>query len=429
MKILVIGNGGREHALAWKLAQSPLVTDVYCAPGNGGTLRELKVHNIEISPLDFEKLSEFAITNKIQFTVVGPEAPLAKGIVDYFEAKNLPILGPSQYCAQLEASKAFAKTFMQENHIPTAASATFTSLPQALRYLESQCYPLVIKADGLAAGKGVVIANNQTVAEQTLKEMLQANRFGEAGHKVVIEEFIHGEEISFIVLADYKTALPLATSQDHKARDEGDTGPNTGGMGAYSPAPRVTPELHQQIMNTVIQPTLDAMAKQGHPYRGFLYAGLMITPEQEIKVLEFNCRFGDPETQPILMRLKSDFCQMCLDALESKLNFHSPEWNSRCALGVVMAAQGYPFDYQKDIPLSVINNLPTSQQYKVFHAGTKFKNGSLVSQGGRVLCVTALGDTLEKAQNKAYQVIKKIEVPDLFYRRDIGHRALHKNSS
>jgi len=427
MKVFVVGNGGREHALAWKLAQSPLVTDVYCAPGNGGTLRELKVHNVEISPLDFEKLSEFAITHQIQFTVVGPEEPLAKGIVDYFEAKNLAILGPSQYCAQLEASKAFAKSFMQENHIPTAAAATFTSLPEALHYLKSQTYPLVIKADGLAAGKGVIIADNQAVAEQTLKEMLQANRFGDAGSKVIIEEFIHGEEVSFIVLADLKTALPLATSQDHKARDEGDTGPNTGGMGAYSPAPRVTPELHQKIMNTVIQPTLDAMAKQGHPYRGFLYAGLMITPNHDIKVLEFNCRFGDPETQPILMRLKSDFCQMCLDALEGKLNFHTPEWDSRPALGVVMAAQGYPFDYRKNIPLSVINNLAASKQFKVFHAGTQFQKGSLVSQGGRVLCVTALGETLESAQSKAYQVIKKIDVPDLFYRHDIGHRALNKD--
>lgn len=424
MKILVIGNGGREHALAWKLAQSPLVSDVYVAPGNAGTHRDLKVQNLAIDPLDFSSLIDFAKKNTIDFTVVGPEAPLVAGIVDAFSAQQLRCLGPTQAAAQLEGSKAFAKQFMIDHHIPTARAEFFTEPAPAIEYLSTCDFPIVIKADGLAGGKGVVIAANRIEAEQTIESMLSDARFGQASHQILIEDFIQGEEVSFIVLCDGENALPLATSQDHKARDEGDKGPNTGGMGAYSPAPIVTPALHKKIMETVILPTLKGMAKAGTPFIGFLYAGLMITPSGELRVLEYNCRFGDPETQPILMRLQSDFVQLCLAALQGQLATMQAEWDPRSALGVVLAAKGYPEQYATHEPIPTLNSVPPSDHYKIFHGGTLLHEGKIVTHGGRILCVTALGDTLQEAHEKAYRLVDKIQWDGAFCRRDIGHRAL-----
>lgn len=426
MKVLVIGSGGREHALAWKLAQSPLVSDVYVAPGNAGTHRDVKLHNLAIDPLDFSSLIDFAKSNTIDFTVVGPEAPLVAGIVDAFSAQQLLCLGPTQAAAQLEGSKAFAKQFMFDHHIPTARAKMFTDPMPAIEYLSTCDFPIVIKADGLAGGKGVVIAPNRAEAETTIRSMLSDQQFGDASRQIIIEEFIEGEEVSFIVLSDGEHALALATSQDHKTRDEGDKGPNTGGMGAYSPAPLVTPELHQTIMEKVIYPTLQGMAKAGTPFKGFLYAGLMITATGEPRVLEYNCRFGDPETQPILMRLKSDFVQLCLAALHGQLATMHAEWDSRTALGVVLAANGYPERYATHEPILTLNNVPASDHYKIFHAGTLLQEGKIVTNGGRVLCVTALGDSLQDAHEKAYRLVDKIQWNGVFCRRDIGHRALKK---
>lgn len=424
MKVLVIGNGGREHALAWKLAQSPLVQRVYVAFGNAGTYREPKVENVSIDPLDFEALSDFVKKETIDFTVVGPEAPLVAGIKDYFNQKGLLCLGPTQACAQLEGSKAFAKDFMQRHHIPTARSEIFTEADKAQHYLLQCQYPIVIKADGLAAGKGVVIAANQAEASLAIDQMLTQKRFGDASAKIIIEDFIQGEEISFIVLTDGQHCIPLATSQDHKARDDQDLGPNTGGMGAYSPAPLVSPDLFKKIMNQVILPTISGMAKDGHPYQGFLYAGLMITPNHDIKVLEYNCRFGDPETQPILMRLTSDFAQMCLATLNGELDTYAASWDPRSALGVVLAARGYPDDYVKGDPILTIHDIPPSDQYKIFHAGTKIEGGRIITNGGRVLCVTALGQTLSDAKERAYKVVNKVKWDGIFYRNDIGNKGI-----
>lgn len=423
MNILVIGSGGREHALAWKAAQSPLVDSVFVAPGNAGTESEPGLENVAIEVTDIPGLIEFAQNNKIGLTLVGPEVPLVAGIVDAFQAEGLKIFGPTQACAQLEGSKSFCKNFLKENHIPTAAYESFTDIDAALDYLKSQHFPIVIKADGLAAGKGVIIAQNLEEACDTVKDMLEANRFGEAGARVVIEAFLEGEEASFIVMCDGQHALPLATSQDHKARDDGDKGPNTGGMGAYSPAPVVTKTLHARVMKEVIEPTLKGMQALGTPYTGFLYAGLMIAPNGDPKVLEYNCRFGDPETQPILMRLQSDLVQHCLDALNGKLNESKAMWDPRVALGVVMAAGGYPDRYQKG---DIITGLDAvDEDVKVFHAGTQFDDDeNITTNGGRVLCVTALGNTVKDAQAKAYANVAKIDWPNVYFRKDIGFKAV-----
>lgn len=429
MKALVIGNGGREHALAWKLAQSPLINTVFVAPGNAGTYREPKVQNVDISPLQFEKLCDFAKQQQIDFTVVGPEAPLVAGIVDYFEANNLLCFGPSAKAAQLEGSKVYSKAFMQRHGIPTAKAAVFTDLVDAERYLENTKYPVVIKADGLASGKGVVIVQDKSNAKATLYEILAQKRFGEAGNQVIIEDFISGEELSFIVICDGEHYIPMASSQDHKARDDGDKGPNTGGMGAYSPAPLLTQSLHEKICAQVIEPTLKGLASDGIAYKGFLYAGLMISPEGEINVLEFNCRFGDPETQPILMRLKSDFAQLCLDALHQKLDTYQIQWDAQVALGVVLAANGYPDNPQFGAACLTLNDIPPGEFYKIFHAGTKIEEGRIVISGGRVLCVTALGDSVQDAQTKAYRLVKKVAWDSVFYRNDIGFKAIPRTEN
>ncbi|MBS0287148.1 MAG: phosphoribosylamine--glycine ligase [Proteobacteria bacterium] len=428
MKVLVIGNGGREHALAWKLAQSPIINQVFVAPGNAGTYREPKVQNIDISPLQFEKLTDFVKQQQIDFTVIGPEAPLVAGIVDYFEAKNLLCFGPSSKGAMLEGSKVYSKDFMQRHGIPTAKAAVFTDLEAAERYLEKSKYPVVIKADGLASGKGVVIVHDKESAHLALYEILAQKRFGEAGNQVIIEDFIQGEELSFIVICDGEHYIPMASSQDHKARDDGDKGPNTGGMGAYSPAPLLTETLHDKICRQVIEPTLKGLAEDGIPYKGFLYAGLMISPEGDINVLEYNCRFGDPETQPILMRLKSDFAQLCLDALHQKLDTYQIQWDAQVALGVVLAANGYPDNPHLGDTCLTLNDIPPGESYKIFHAGTKIEEGRIVISGGRVLCVTALGDSVQDAQAKAYRLVKKVAWDSVFYRNDIGFKAISARS-
>lgn len=423
--ILIIGSGGREHAIAWKVRQSPTAHRIFVAPGNAGTALEEGVENIPIEATNIPQLLDFAKTHHIDLTIVGPEAPLAAGIVDTFSAQHLACFGPTQLAARLESSKVFSKHFMRKYHIPTAEYADFTDLSSALHYLERCSFPIVIKADGLAAGKGVVIAQNKPEATDALHSMLADHRFGEASKHVVIEAFITGIEASFIVVADGKFALPLATSQDHKARDNADLGPNTGGMGAYSPAPIVSPQLEQKVMETVIYPTLQGMAAEGSPYTGFLYAGLMITPEGEPLVLEFNCRLGDPETQPILMRLQSDLVEVCTAALEKRLDQISLAWDPRPALGVVMAAKGYPDRYPQG---DIIQNLPqgASSDTKVFHAGTTLENGVVKTTGGRVLCVTALGDTVKDAQQRAYEITKTISWGNQYYRTDIGYRAIAK---
>lgn len=422
-KILVVGSGGREHALAWKFIQSPHTDKVYVAPGNAGTALEENIENVNISSDDISALITFAKENNIDLTVVGPEAPLVAGIVDQFTAQGLNIFGPKQFNAQLEGSKSFAKQFMQRFNIPTAEYEEFTDVALAKNYLSSQSYPIVIKADGLAAGKGVVIAQSQQEAFDTVEDMLSGNAHGDAGRKVVIEEFIQGEEVSFICMVDDKTVVALASSQDHKARDNGDLGPNTGGMGAYSPAPLVTNELHDKILSNVIRPTVQGFIEMGSPYQGFLYAGLMITPEGETKVLEFNCRFGDPETQPILMRLQSDLSQLCFDAARNQLTESELQWNNQPALGVVMAAGGYPFDYAKGETISGLENVADAH-LKVFHAGTRMENENVVTSGGRVLCVTALGDDIKSAQSAAYQAVNEINWNNVYYRDDIGYRAI-----
>ena len=421
--ILVVGSGGREHALAWKFIQSPHTQKVFVAPGNAGTDLEAGIENIDIASDDIDSLLQFAKDQAIDLTVVGPEAPLVAGIVDRFKQDGQLIFGPDQYAAQLEGSKSFAKKFMQDNAIPTAAYAEFTSVDPALDYLQQQGMPIVIKADGLAAGKGVVIAQSHEQAKETVIDMLSGHAHGEAGRKVVIEDFIEGEEVSFICLVDNCTVLPLASSQDHKARDDGDQGPNTGGMGAYSPSPLVTEELHRRIMNEVIQPTVEGFAHLGHPYLGFLYAGLMITPAGVPKVLEFNCRFGDPETQPIMMRMQSDLTQLCYEAALNQLKNQSLEWDSRSALGVVLAAGGYPLNYRKGDSITGLDQV-NDDSIKVFHAGTALEDGEIKTSGGRVLCVTALGEDIRQAQQSAYQAVDKINWQDMYYRKDIGYRAI-----
>jgi len=422
MKILIIGNGGREHALSWKVAQNPKVSQVFVAPGNAGTALEHKVKNIDIAVDQIDALLNFAQENKIDLTIVGPEVPLSLGIVDQFEKEGLKIFGPKKVCAQLESSKSFAKDFLKKNHIPTAQYETFTQVSPALAYLENQSFPIVIKADGLAAGKGVIIAQTKEEAVHTVKDMLEQNRFGDAGAKIVIEEFLTGEEVSFIVMCDGEHALPLATSQDHKARDDGDLGPNTGGMGAYSPAPLCDEAMHARVMNEVIMPTLNAMNALGTPYKGFLYAGLMINGKNEPYVLEFNCRFGDPETQPILMRLKSDLVDLCMAGVEGRLDKVTAQWDPRVALGVVMAAGGYPDHTRKGDVISGLDKV--EDEVKAFHAGTRLENDQVLTNGGRVLCVTALGKTVTAAQQKAYNNVKKIHWSDVYYRTDIGFKAI-----
>jgi len=423
MKILIVGNGGREHALAWKALQSPVAEQVFVAPGNAGTATEPGLENVAIESTDIEGLVAFAQKQHIDLTIIGPEAALAAGVVDAFEAANLPCFGPTRRAARLEASKNFAKTFLARYDIPTAAYRTFTDYGQALDYVRDQPLPIVIKADGLAAGKGVVIAHDLQTAQKALRNMLVDDQFGTSGHRVVIEEFLVGEEASFICLVDGETVVPLASSQDHKARDEGDTGPNTGGMGAYSPASIVTDTLHERIMNDIIHPTLRGLATEGTPYRGFLYAGLMISPEGAPFVVEFNCRLGDPETQPILMRLQSDLVTACKAAIEGKLDGLKLTWDSRTAVGVVMAAEGYPIKVRTGDIIAGLGVEPPADVH-VFHAGTALKEGNITTSGGRVLCVTALGKTVREASGVAYKHIQHISWPGCFFRKDIAHRAL-----
>ena len=426
MKVLIIGNGGREHALAWKAAQDDNVTQVFVAPGNAGTASENKVTNVDIDVLDIARLVEFAQAENIGLTIVGPEAPLVAGVVDQFEEAGLAVFGPVQAAAQLEGSKAFTKDFLARHNIPTAAYQNFTEIEPAKAYVKQQGAPIVVKADGLAAGKGVILAQTEQEAFDAIDDMLAGNSFGEAGLRVVVEEFLTGEEASFIVMVDGKHILPLATSQDHKARDNGDKGPNTGGMGAYSPAPVVTQAIHDRAMQEVIIPTVEGMASEGMPYKGFLYAGLMIDADGTPKVLEYNCRFGDPETQPILMRLKPSLVELCRAGTRGELDKIDVEWDSRTALGVVMAAGGYPEAYNKGDEITGIDNVSNA---KVFQAGTRVDDGKTLTNGGRVLCVTALGNTVKEAQEQAYKAVKSIDWKDVYYRTDIGHRAIAREES
>lgn len=423
MKVLVIGNGGREHALAWKAAQSPLVSTVFVAPGNAGTALEPTLQNVAVSATDIPGLLSFAQNEKIDLTIVGPEAPLVIGVVDAFQAAGLKIFGPTQGAAQLEGSKAFTKDFLARHNIPTAEYENFTEVEPALAYLRKKGAPIVIKADGLAAGKGVIVAMTLEEAEAAVHDMLAGNAFGDAGHRIVIEEFLDGEEASFIVMVDGEHVLPMATSQDHKRVGNGDTGPNTGGMGAYSPAPVVTSEVHQRTMDRVIWPTVKGMAAEGNTYVGFLYAGLMIDKQGNPKVIEFNCRFGDPETQPIMLRMKSDLVELCLAACEGKLDEKTSEWDDRASLGVVIAAGGYPGSYRTG---DVIHGLPLENVGgKVFHAGTTLADDEQVlTSGGRVLCATALGNTVAEAQKNAYALMADIRWDGSFSRQDIGYRAI-----
>ncbi len=419
MKLLVIGSGGREHAIAWRLAQSPRVQKVFVAPGNGGTAREAGLENVAISAID--KLAEFAHAENIHLTVVGPEAPLAEGIVDLFRSSGLRIFGPTQACARLESSKQFAKEFMIRHGIPTAEFSSFDTASAAHAYIDAHGTPIVVKADGLAAGKGVIVATSADEAHRAVERILVERTLGAAGSRVVIEGFLEGEEASFIVLADGEHVLPLATSQDHKRLKDGDLGPNTGGMGAYSPAPVVTPELHARVVREIIQPVLAGMAAEGQRYTGFLYAGLMIDGAGNPRVLEFNCRLGDPETQPILLRLKSDLFELIESAMDGRLARVKAEWDRRAALGVVLAAAGYPDAPKKG---DVVTGLPaTGEDFRVFHSGTALKDGAIVTSGGRVLCATALGDSIKVAQRRAYEVVEAIRFDGMQYRRDIGHRA------
>ena len=423
MKVLVVGSGGREHALAWKCAQSKNVTEVIVAPGNAGTALEPKLRNVAVGAEDIDGLLALARSESVELTIIGPEIPLVAGVVDRFREQGLPCFGPTAEAAQLEGSKAFTKEFLKRHDIPTAAYQSFTELEPALAYIREQGAPIVVKADGLAAGKGVIVATTVAAAKKAATDMLSAGTFGDAGNRIVIEEFLEGEEASFIVMTDGKTILPLATSQDHKARDEGDTGPNTGGMGAYSPAPVVTAELEKRIMDEIIQPTLDGLAADGIEYLGFLYAGLMISSDGTPKVLEFNCRFGDPETQPIMARLNSDLVELCQAAIDGELADKSIDWDPRAALGVVMAAGGYPSNYRKG---DRINGLPNviGIEGKVFHAGTAMRGDDVVTTGGRVLCVVGLGDTVAAARDAAYARVERISWDNVFFRRDIGHRAI-----
>lgn len=423
MNILIIGNGGREHALAWKAAQSPLADKVFVAPGNTGSAREVKIENVNISATDVPALLAFAKEQNIGLTIVGPEAPLVIGVVDAFRAEGLKIFGPTQAAAQLEGSKAFTKDFLARHNIPSAAYQNFTEIEPALAYLRQQGAPIVVKADGLAAGKGVIVAMTLEEAEEAVRDMLSGNAFGDAGSRVVIEEFLDGEEASFIVMVDGKNVLPMATSQDHKRIGDGDTGPNTGGMGAYSPAPVVTQEVHDRVMQQVIWPTVQGMAAEGNPYTGFLYAGLMIDQQGNPKVIEFNCRFGDPETQPIMLRMRSDLVELCLAACTEQLDQKTADYDPRPAVGVVLAAAGYPAEVQKG---DVIEGLSTNESdaAKVFHAGTAEQDGHVVTAGGRVLCATALGQTVAEAQKNAYTLAATIHWDGIYYRKDIAWRAI-----
>jgi phosphoribosylamine--glycine ligase len=422
MKVLIIGSGGREHALAWKVAQDPRVEKVFVAPGNAGTATEAKCENVAIDVLALEQLADFAEQN-VQLTIVGPEAPLVAGVVNLFRERGLDCFGPTAGAAQLEGSKAFTKDFLARHQIPTAAYQNFTEIEPALAYLRQQGAPIVIKADGLAAGKGVIVAMTLEEAEAAVRDMLAGNAFGDAGSRVVIEEFLEGEEASFIVMVDGANVLPMATSQDHKRVGDADTGPNTGGMGAYSPAPVVTDEVHQRVMDQVIWPTVHGMAKEGNTYTGFLYAGLMIDGQGNPKVIEFNCRFGDPETQPIMLRLQSSLVLLIEAAQAKALNKVEAQWDPRPSLGVVLAAGGYPGDYAKG---DVINGLQAAAALpgKVFHAGTALVNGQVTTAGGRVLCATALGDTVGDAQQQAYALAAQVSWNGSFYRTDIGYRAI-----
>ncbi|MGR5305379.1 phosphoribosylamine--glycine ligase [Vibrio mediterranei] len=423
MNVLIIGAGGREHALGWKVAQNPNVETVFVAPGNAGSALEPKLENVAIDVEDIQGLVAFAKDKNIELTIVGPEAPLVIGVVDAFQEAGLAIFGPTQAAAQLEGSKAFTKDFLARHAIPTGAYANFTEIEPALAYVREQGAPIVVKADGLAAGKGVIVAMTLEEAEDAIKDMLAGNAFGDAGSRVVIEEFLDGEEASFIVMVDGENVLPMATSQDHKRVGDKDTGPNTGGMGAYSPAPVVTQEIHNRIMEEVIYPTVRGMASEGNPYSGFLYAGLMIDKDGTPKVIEYNCRFGDPETQPIMMRMQSDMVELCQAAIDKKLDQVESKWDPRASIGIVLAAGGYPASYNKG---DVISGLPTTEVEgeKVFHAGTTDKDGNVVTNGGRVLCATALGNTVSEAQARAYELTKKITWDGMFHRNDIGYRAI-----
>ena len=423
MKVLIVGGGGREHALAWKAAQSKLVQQVYIAPGNAGTALEEGMENVAIGAEDIDGLLEFASTSQIGLTIVGPEAPLVAGIVDRFEASGLTIFGPGANAAQLEGSKTFTKDFLARHAIPSAAYQSFTEVDAACEYVEQKGTPIVIKADGLAAGKGVIIARTRDEARSTITDMLSANRFGEAGHRVVIEEFLTGEEASYICIVDGEQVLPMASSQDHKARDNGDLGPNTGGMGAYSPAPVLSADIEARVIRDIILPTVKGMNAEGNRYRGFLYAGLMIGADGVAKVLEYNCRFGDPETQPVMMRLQSDLVELCLAACQGELDSKSTQWDQRASLGVVMAAHGYPDSYEKG---ALIENIPPqSATGKVFHAGTRLgADGSIRSDGGRVLCAVGLGDNIRDAQLRAYELVEEISWDSAYFRTDIGFKAL-----
>ncbi|EJF0911861.1 phosphoribosylamine--glycine ligase [Vibrio cholerae] len=428
MQVLIIGSGGREHALAWKVAQNPQVDTIYVAPGNAGTALEHKVQNVNIGITDIPALVVFAQDKAIELTIVGPEAPLVIGVVDAFRAAGLPIFGPTQGAAQLEGSKAFTKDFLARHNIPTAAYANFTEIEPALAYVREKGAPIVVKADGLAAGKGVIVAMTLQEAEDAIQDMLAGNAFGSAGSRVVVEEFLDGEEASFIVMVDGENVLPMATSQDHKRVGDADTGPNTGGMGAYSPAPVVTQDVHDRVMREVIYPTVRGMAAEGNTYTGFLYAGLMIDSTGAPKVIEYNCRFGDPETQPIMMRLQSDLVELCQAAIAGKLDQVESKWDPRASIGVVLAAGGYPGDYAKG---EVISGLPTQESagQKVFHAGTETQGDQVVTNGGRVLCATALGNTVLEAQQRAYQLADQIHWNGMFCRRDIGYRAIAREQA
>ena len=428
MKVLVIGNGGREHALAWKAAQSPLAEKIFVAPGNPGTAREAKVENVAIGATDVPALVAFAQKEQIGLTIVGPEAPLVIGVVDAFRAAGLTIFGPTQAAAQLEGSKAFTKDFLARQQIPTAEYQNFTEVEPALAYLREKGAPIVVKADGLAAGKGVIVAMTLEEAEDAVRDMLSGNAFGDAGSRVVIEEFLDGEEASFIVMVDGQNVLPMATSQDHKRVGDADTGPNTGGMGAYSPAPVVTPEIHQRVMERIIMPTVRGMASEGNVYTGFLYAGLMIDAAGNPKVIEFNCRFGDPETQPIMLRMQSDLVELCLAGCAGELDQKEALYDSRAAVGVVLAAANYPGEPQKGDVISGLdagNNIDV----KLFQAGTAEQNGQVVTNGGRVLCATALGHTVLEAQQQAYELAKQVSWDGMFYRNDIGYRAIAREQA
>ena len=421
MKILVIGSGGREHALAWKCSTDKFVEKVYVAPGNAGTFLEEKVENISLDINNNEDVSNFCISNNIELVIIGPEDPLVEGLVDYLESKNIKVFGPRKGAAQLEGSKTFAKDFFVKYDIPTANYKSFYNYQDALKHLDKISFPSVVKADGLAAGKGVIICEDKEAAEKALEDIFKLNTFGDAGNRVVIEDFLSGEEASFIAVVSDDQIIPLATSQDHKAVGDGDIGLNTGGMGAYSPAPIVTDKIHQKVIDEVMLPTMKGLKAEGYPYLGFLYAGLMIE-DDEIKVLEFNCRFGDPETQPILLRLNSSLVELCMAAINNNLDSYSIEWTQKHSCGVVIASQGYPETYKSNKEININEN--KNQDAKLFHAGTKYENEKIITAGGRVFCATALGNDLKEAQENAYNLVQKVEFEGAFHRKDIGFKGI-----